>query len=81
MCFRIRFARDASVLRSAGDVLLKTGKVEADGADEAHGAVLRRWLVATDAFDLSDDETRQAIYDVRIGLLVLTMQNIHFNFI
>mmetsp|Transcript_40382 Transcript_40382/g.114321 ORF Transcript_40382/g.114321 Transcript_40382/m.114321 type:complete len:462 (-) Transcript_40382:1655-3040(-) len=49
------FARDASLLQSAGEVLLD------------HSSALKleevKWLVATDAFDLSDDETRQAIYD------------------
>ena len=57
-----RFAREPSLLQQAGDVLLN--KSSAVKLEEV------KWLVSTDAFDLSDDETRQAIYDVRSNSLV-----------
>mmetsp|Transcript_39155 Transcript_39155/g.92738 ORF Transcript_39155/g.92738 Transcript_39155/m.92738 type:complete len:344 (-) Transcript_39155:430-1461(-) len=50
------FARNATVLRLAGQALLgpQPGAAKLDRC---------RWIVATDAFDLADDETRQAVYD------------------
>eukprot|EP00873_Tetraselmis_striata_P002531 jgi/Tetstr1/422795/TSEL_013588.t2 len=49
------FARDAATLKATGQVLL--------AGSPSTPLPSPRWLVATDAFDLSDDATRQAIYD------------------
>jgi len=49
------FARDAATLKATGQVLL--------AGSRSTPLPSPRWLVATDAFDLSDDATRQAIYD------------------
>ena len=55
------FARNAELLRRAGDVLL-------DPATRSD-VQLKRWLVAKDAFDLADDATSEAIF--RVGLIDL----------
>ena len=52
------FARDASVLRSVGSVLL-------DQSTRSTGT-LKRWLVGTDAFDLAETDSKQALYQVHI---------------
>lgn len=55
-CAIDRFSRDASLMRAVGRILLSgDARIEIDDF---------KWLVATDAFDLADDETCQAIYDV-----------------
>ena len=48
------FAREPSILRRVGDVLL-------DRSQRSRGT-LRRWLVGVDAFDLADETTRLALY-------------------
>ena len=50
------FARDSSVLRRVGDVLL-------DPSTRSTGP-LKRWLVGKDAFDLAEDASRRALYQV-----------------
>ena len=52
------FAREAGVLRRVGNVLL-------DQSTRSTG-VLKRWLVGTDAFDLAQDDAKQALYQVLI---------------
>lgn len=56
------FARSAELLQRIGGVLLTTtdGGAAASGGS---GMELKRWLVATDAFDLADKEAGQAIYN------------------
>ena len=51
------FARDPSVLRRVGDVIL-------DPSQRSTGT-LSRWLVGKDAFDLAEEASRNALYQVR----------------
>ncbi|DBA79646.1 TPA: hypothetical protein ACH3X1_008325 [Trebouxia sp. C0004] len=53
------FARNAQVLRKVGEVLLEPSSKQ--------DAPLTRWLTAADAFDHSDSETSQAIYQLVQG--------------
>ena len=46
------------MLRAVGDVLL-------DQSTRSAG-VLKRWLVGTDAFDLAESDSKQALYQVSI---------------
>ena len=50
------FARDPSVLRRVGDVLL-------DPSTRSTGP-LKRWLVGKDAFNLAEEASRHALYQV-----------------
>lgn len=50
------FARDTSVLRRVGDVIL-------DPSQRCSGT-LRRWLVGKDAFALAGEASRLALYQV-----------------
>ena len=52
------FARDASVLRSVGSVLLDQSTRST--------RTLKRWLVGTDAFEFAETDSKQALYQVPI---------------
>ncbi len=58
------FARDPSVLRRVGDVIL-------DPSQRSSGT-LSRWLVGKDAFDLAGEASRHALYQVRPGCLSIS---------
>ncbi|EIE22650.1 amidase [Coccomyxa subellipsoidea C-169] len=64
------FARNAELLRRAGDVLL-------DPATRSD-VQFKRWLVAKDAFDLADDATSEAIF--RVGLIDLVFLDSYHRF-
>lgn len=59
------FARNAEVLRRAGDVLLNP----ATRSD----VQLKRWLVAKDAFDLADGAASKAIFEVGLSDFCTTL--------
>lgn len=54
--------RDAALLRKVGGVLLKF---------QRQPFMLRRWLVAADAFDLADADAARALYEVGSYLVIL----------
>jgi len=57
------FARDPAILGRVGAVLLRSTKPGSKGGSQ-NSISFQRWLTPTDAFDLCDKDTTQAIYSV-----------------